>query len=251
MGKLDHIPELSGADNFSTWHHQVQLALKSEGLWQYVSEGKDIMNYAEYGVLFPMPADPSKPTMKEIGLIKSWYQEDARAKSIISRKMSPVVFALLPEDLSAREQWKLLAEHFGRTDITSHFELRSKLLSVQLKDANNSSRYLSEFVKARHRFAEMGAMFTDDEAIFLLLHGLPKTPDWNVFHQLTFSHYAQTSTSSSTSTSPVIVTFDDIARRFSAEAIRQGGKRTLPGPGAEYANFTAPSINPTTGLKKT
>src|SRR6267154_5889187 len=161
--------------------------------------------------------------------------------------MSPVVFALLPEDLSAREQWKLLAEHFGHTDITSHFKLQSKLLSVQL-DANDSSHYLSEFVEARRCFAEMGAMFTDDEAIFLLLHRLPKTPDWNVFRQLTFSHYAQTSTSSSTSTSPVIVTFDDIARCFSAEAIRQGGERTLPGPGAEYANFTAPSINPTTGL---
>ncbi|KAG2739441.1 hypothetical protein P692DRAFT_20647796, partial [Suillus brevipes Sb2] len=85
---------------------------------------------------------------------------------------------LLDEALTARQQWKTLAEHFGRLDVTSQFELREQLFNEKLKDVDDASRYIGVFKSGRQRFAEMGVTVTEDEAIFLLLHGLPKTTDW-------------------------------------------------------------------------
>ncbi|KAG1862091.1 hypothetical protein DFJ58DRAFT_623579, partial [Suillus subalutaceus] len=101
--------------------------------------------------------------------IINWIKEDAQAKGIICRKLSGVVQGLLSETLMAREQWTTLATHYAHLDVTSQFELCVQLFAEKLKDADNTSRYISTFENARCRFAEMA---------FLLLHGLPTTPEW-------------------------------------------------------------------------
>ncbi|KAG2754167.1 hypothetical protein P692DRAFT_20721155, partial [Suillus brevipes Sb2] len=110
-----------------------------------------------------------------------WIKEDAQTKGIICRRLSAVVQGLLNEASTARQQWDVLAMHFGRLDISSQFELRAQLFAEKLKDADDVSRYISVFEHARRRFAEMAITFTDGEAVFLLLQGLPQTPEWIIF----------------------------------------------------------------------
>ncbi|KAG2753430.1 hypothetical protein P692DRAFT_20641698, partial [Suillus brevipes Sb2] len=95
--------------------------------------------------------------------------------------LSAVVQGLLSETWTAREQWNTLATHFGRLDVTSQFELRAQLFAEKLKDPDDAPRYISVFENARRRFAEMAVLVTDDEMVFLLLHGLPLTPEWLIF----------------------------------------------------------------------
>ncbi|KIK32891.1 hypothetical protein CY34DRAFT_100585, partial [Suillus luteus UH-Slu-Lm8-n1] len=85
---------------------------------------------------------------------------------------------MLGEKVTARHQWQFLHKRFACLDVTSQFELRDQLFSERLKDAEDASRYLSVFENGRRRFAEMGVTFTDEESIWMLLHGLPDTPQW-------------------------------------------------------------------------
>lgn len=98
-----------------------------------------------------------------------WIKEDVQAKGIICRKLSAVVQGLLNEAWTAREQWTTLATHYAHLDVTSQFELRAQLFGEKLKDADDSSRYISTFENARCRFAEMAVTVTEDEMVFLFM----------------------------------------------------------------------------------
>jgi hypothetical protein len=140
------------------------------------------------------------------------------------------VQTLLDEALTARQQpeWESLAKHFGRLDVTSQFELREQLFNEKLKDADDASRYIGVFENGCRRFAEMGVTVTKDEAIFLLLHGLPKTTDWLVYKRLTIGQFNSMSTTPSpgapsTTASPsasTSLTFTRVASSLSEEANR-------------------------------
>ncbi|KAG1819398.1 hypothetical protein DFJ58DRAFT_739428 [Suillus subalutaceus] len=107
---------------------------------------------------------------------------------------------MLGEKMTAREQCEILRKCFACLNITSLIELRTQLLSEQLKDAEDASRYLSVFENGRRHFAEMGVIFTDEEAIWIR---------------------------SSTSTITPILTFEEVAASFFEEANRQRGQLRL------------------------
>jgi hypothetical protein len=250
MGKLDHIIELTGADTYSSWRRSVRLALAGKGLWNHCSMGTDPNDFAEYASTFPVAVAAGKPTDDERKCMKEWIKEDAQAKAIIGRKLSPVVQNMLDEALSAREQWDVLAQRFSRLDVTSQFELHSQLFSERLKDAEDAPRYLGVLENGQRRFAEMGVVFTDKEAIFMLLNGFPETPQWIIFRGLTIGMYASSSapvpsTSSTTSPpAPPKITFQAIATSFSEEANRQRSQLKMAKPGSEYANAASGSHTP-------
>jgi len=221
MGKFDHITELTGSDNFPSWRRAVELALAKEGLWNHCSSGTDPSNVAEYASAMPAPATAGQPTPAELVLIKEWIKEDAQTKAIVGRRLSPVVQNMLGEKLMAHQQWDTRLKHFARLNVTSQFELHTQLFSKKLKDAEDASRYLGVFENGRRRFAEMGVTFTDEESIWMLLNGLPDTPQWVIFRSLTMAHYKQPSTSTSTSPSTATLTFEEVITSFTEEANRQ------------------------------
>jgi len=257
MGKFDHIVELLGADTYPSWRRAVRLALAGEGLWNHCSSGTDPNDIAEFASSIPAPATAGSPTADERKAMKEWLKEDAQAKAIIGRKLSPVVQNMLNEDFSAREQWEMLAKRFARLDVTSQFELRTQLFTERLKDADDASRYLGVFENGRRRFAEMGVTFTDEEAIWMFLHGLPDTPQWVVYRSLTIGMYNNqpTTSSSATPATQTKVTFEQVATSFSEEASRQSGQLKLARPGSEYANVLTTvsaaerKVNPATGVR--
>ncbi|KAG2747613.1 hypothetical protein P692DRAFT_201806426 [Suillus brevipes Sb2] len=209
MGKLNHIIELTGADTYSSWH----------------SMGTDPNDFTEYASTFPVAVAAGKPTDDERNSIKDWIKEDAQAKAIIGRKLSPVIQNMLDEALSAHEQWDVLVQRFSHLDITSQFELRLQLFSEKLKDAEDAPWYLG-----------MGVVFTDEEAIFMLLNGLSETPQWIIFRGLTISI-----TLSTTSPAPPKITFQVIATSFLEEANCQCSQLKMVKPGSEYTNTASRS----------
>lgn len=238
MGKYDYIIELSGADDYPSWRHAVTLALQGDGLWNHCSIGTDPNNYAELASVMPSPAIAGSPTDVEKQSMITWIKEDAQAKGIICRKLSAIIQGLLSENWTAREQWNTLATHFGRLDVTSQFKLRAQLFAEKLKDPDDAPRYISTFENARRRFAEMAVVVTKDEMVFLLLHGLPLSPEWLIFKCMTMNLYS-TLTPSSSSTTTKKMTFANIVTSLSEEANRLRGELKLNGPGSEYANATS------------
>ncbi|KAG6329289.1 hypothetical protein ID866_9799 [Astraeus odoratus] len=80
MGKLDHIPELTGASTF------------------FACEGSDPLDLAEFASALLSPVDASNPTAEERKLILEWLKEDAVAKDILSKSslgQSSLISALL------------------------------------------------------------------------------------------------------------------------------------------------------------
>lgn len=164
----------------------------------------------------------------ELKLMKEWIKEDAQTKAIIGRKLSPIVQNILDEGLSAREQWEMLAKRFARLNVTSQYELCLQLFTEKLKDTEDAARYLGVFEHGRRRFAEMRITFTDKEAIFMLLNGLPDTPQWVIFRSLTIGLYSSAnvtasspSTASSSSSPTMLVSFEQVATSFTEEVNRQ------------------------------
>ncbi|KAF9222129.1 hypothetical protein BS17DRAFT_685162, partial [Gyrodon lividus] len=110
-----------------------------------------------------------------------WIKDNTKAKEIICWKISCVVLSLLDEKKSASKQWEILAGHYAQVDILSQFELQVQISMEHLKDASDATRYLGAFQNACRRFIEMGVTFTNDEAVFMFLEGLPKTVKWKMF----------------------------------------------------------------------
>jgi hypothetical protein len=76
----------------------------------------------------------------------------------------------------------------------------------------------------------MGITYTDTEAIYQTLLGIPETGTWGMFKQVTLSAVADASSSGSP------LTFDQIVGRIEAEGIRVRPLAKAPGPGSKYAN---------------
>lgn len=128
--------------------------------------------------------------------------------------------------------------HFGHLDMSSQFELRAQLFSERLKDAEDVSRYISIFENARCHFTEMAIIFTNNQAVFLLLQGLPQMPEWIILKCMTMTTYRNSVPIASTSSSPAVpkMGFMAVAASLSEEANHIRGELKLNGPGSEYAN---------------
>lgn len=132
MGKLNHIPELTGSDTYFAWRCEVRTALGIEDLWCHIMEvivPGDILGIPSF---IPDPADPLAPTANEMLTIHAWLIKDLKAKGIITRRLSPSVAQFVGEDhtVSACTAWKILADHYGRTDISSQYVICSTLFSL-------------------------------------------------------------------------------------------------------------------------
>ena len=260
MGKYNHICELTGAENYPQWKRQITLALRGERLWPHCCSGSDPTNLADLASIIPVPVDSKKMTQAETEKILDWFAKDAQAKAIINRKVAPVVASQLDENSMARDQWNILAERYSRNDLLSQYELRAQVCSEKLKDADDAARYLRIFEDARRRFVQMGITYSDDEAVFDLLQGLPEAIEWQIFREITMMKLSAPTTPSTTSP-PSKLLFDDVAKSFSEKANAIVGKRKLARPGSEYTNAVVASsgstptpsisakINPITGLK--
>lgn len=121
----------------------------------------------------------------------------------------------------------------------------------------------------------MGASYSDEEAVFHLIDGLPETGTWPSFRlflqsSCTVPGTTSVGTSVSASASASVarssisaalsmssVTFESVSVKIAAEAHRLVQQLSLSSVGSEYTNAATsppvgpPNVNPTTGLRKT
>src|SRR6267154_2970605 len=153
------------------------------------------------------------------------------------------------------------------------------LYTLQMKDAADASNYVGRHCVLCEWLLRMGAVYTDAEAVFQLLCGLPRSGAWPQFKTLItltlpiHTPVVSTTTSSlsippsasasatvgSTFSLPSASAFDACVAHISAEAARILDEHTLAGgrPGSEYSNAVTASssviigsINTITGLCK-
>lgn len=254
----NHIWELNGAENYPQWQRQMTLALQGECLWPHCSNGSDPTNFINYASTIPQPADPKAITNDELERILDWLAKDAQMKALIDCKVSTVVTNLLSELQTARQQWELLAQHYSCNDILSQYELRIRVRSKKLKDAEDATHYVGVFEDTRRRFLQMGVKYTMEESIFDILQGLPDGVEWQIFRELTLNKLlisnSVTLSSTSSPLTSVSFTFKDAIKLLLDKANAIIRRRKLAGPGSEYANAAVGGrgegkVNPTTGIR--
>lgn len=107
MGKLDHIPELLGTENYVRWATKTQYALMCEDHWCHVNmraEPEDLLGQPSH---MPLPVDPVNPMAAEMAAMHEWLLEDMKAKELITRCLSSSVSSLIPHThtVTTRKAW--------------------------------------------------------------------------------------------------------------------------------------------------
>ena len=151
-----------------------------------------------------------------------------------------------------------------------------KILGLQMKDAKDTQCYLGEHDTLRRDLIRMGVSYSDGEAIFNLLKGLPCTGTWPAFKLLlqnsvstlisstSASGTLTTSTSGSSISQLLLIkgtTFESVSVRIAAEAHRLvleesvisplGSEQYLANAMSVTTSLSLGSINPATSLRCT
>lgn len=138
-----------------------------------------------------------------------------------------------------------------------------------MKDAHDANNYVGQHISCRDRLIGMGTSYSDEEAVFNILTGLPSSSSWQLFRtqleQRMHDSFSATVVSSvlTGSGNPITasfqtnaLTFESCTARITAEASRMINihPTTASGPGSEYANSvstpSASNINSITGLRE-
>lgn len=259
MGKLDHIPELLGSENYVGWSTKTQYALACEDLWCHVNKTIDRADILGTPSFMPVAADANNITAAELATMCEWLLNDVKAKDLITRRLSPSVSSLIScsHTVSARKAWEMLAEHFNRTDTSAQYQLRQRLDALRMKDSADATNYVGQHAVLRERLHDSGAPLRDGDAIYSLLIGLPQMPIWQQFKSMLEQRmYDEIMTA--TAANPSTFTVDSCVSRITAEAARHVHAQAVHSarPGSEYANATSTShasasnMNSITGLRK-
>ncbi|KDR77126.1 hypothetical protein GALMADRAFT_225258 [Galerina marginata CBS 339.88] len=182
--KLDHVVLLVGSDNFELWKRGIRQVLQGLGFWGHV--GGNVNQFSPFPIT-PQPATCNlQSTATELSAFRQWWKDDSQARTIVERRISPIILNLLPQGdtVTAREVWMTLQATYGRVDVMAQFALRDRVNSLKLVNHEDLDRYIGEFKTARLRFIEMGIPFTEYEMVHAILSGLPLSSHWPHFHQL-------------------------------------------------------------------
>ncbi|OAX39520.1 hypothetical protein K503DRAFT_665121, partial [Rhizopogon vinicolor AM-OR11-026] len=116
----------------------------------------------------------------ETAAMRAWLIDDSKAKTIILCRLTPGVGLLVPRatNVTARAAWKVLQDHFHRSDVSSQYVLRRQIQALRMKDSLDGSQYVGQHISCRDRLIGMGTTYSDEEAVFHLLTGLPSTMIW-------------------------------------------------------------------------
>ncbi|KIK36898.1 hypothetical protein CY34DRAFT_39810, partial [Suillus luteus UH-Slu-Lm8-n1] len=91
MGKYNHIPELSGSENYVGWSTKMQYALACEDLWCHVNNKSDPADLLGQPSYLPVPLDPLNVTTAEKTSMRMWLLDDMKAKDLITWRLSSSV----------------------------------------------------------------------------------------------------------------------------------------------------------------
>ncbi|KIK76459.1 hypothetical protein PAXRUDRAFT_71869, partial [Paxillus rubicundulus Ve08.2h10] len=144
MGKYDHIPMLTGTENYHAWRTDMKYTLGAEDLWCHVSTGTDPSDPLDFASIKPLPTVVTQPTEAETSAIRKWLVDDVKTKGFIHRFLSPPIRQIVPNDqtTTARTIWDIIGRHYGRKDLSTQFIICKQLAALRMKDTSDASRYV-------------------------------------------------------------------------------------------------------------
>ena len=243
--KLDHIELLTGPSNYDAWRCGISQVLQGKGYWGHTEGDANIFS------AFPIDPAPAVPTAastpEELTAYCEWWKNDSKARTIIERRITPVILALLPQGVkvTARSVWETLKGLYSRRDMMSQFELRDRLANAKLKDHHDLDRYLGKFKVGRLRLLEMGLTYSEYDMVHSIIRGLPTTGSWPHFAMLVTQNtqdFIDTQSHATVPAAPDTLLTRVINRLVvechRIESLKPVGKSS--GPGSEYRNHTGP-----------
>jgi hypothetical protein len=106
-------------------------------------------------------------------------------------------------------------------------------------NTSDVAQYLGEFNVARQRFAEMGVTYSEQEAVYQTIEGLPTTPSWDHFKQILLELVESITDRESREDIPTpSLLYATIAQRITSECTCLVTLRLESNPGSEYAHFS-------------
>jgi len=201
---------------------------------------------------FPIEPAPAVPTAAstplELTEYRDWWKADSKARTIIERRITPVILALLPQgvEVTARSVWETLKGLYSCRDVMSQFELRDRLANAKLKDHLDLDRYLGEFKVGGLHLLEMGLTYSEYDMVHSIICGLPTTGSWPHFAMLVTQNtqdFIDNQTHAAVPAPPDTL-LTRIINRLVVECQRiESSKPTgkSSGPGSEYCNHAGPS----------
>jgi hypothetical protein len=121
--KLKYIPILEGSTNYTAWARTTTTTLQAEDLWTHI-EGVESDPLSLWAASHAPEIDAmSNATQRKAH--REWWWNDVKARSILERRISPLVLNLLPQDMytTSRAIWMLLKDYFAKTDVRAQFAL--------------------------------------------------------------------------------------------------------------------------------
>jgi hypothetical protein len=236
--KLEHIPLLEGPANALEWFRTMTQTLKAEGVWGHVEGVEDDPTAVWQASNPPSLTAASTNTQRQTAC--AWWIKDARALSIIDRRLNSVTQSLMPvgDDVTSRMVWKKLKSMYNRVDVHAQFDLRDRLTANTLQNPSDYIRFLGEFNTCRSRLATMGAPLGEIESIHTLMRQLPHDSTWPHFKQ-SISHFVQTWSEIDATRdppSPPNTLYTKVVTRLEQECLSLQS-HAKSGPGSEYANL--------------
>ena len=159
--------ELLGANNWMPWKRRILAVLRDQNLEEYIEENATP----------PVPADIAKPTDEEKGLMKTWKQGDARARTRIELAIGDTEMIHISGANTARQMWeqlKMVKESRGRLGILA---TRRALYRATAADDFNMVDHISNLRKLQEELHLMGSMVTDEDFVMILITSLPEAWD--------------------------------------------------------------------------
>lgn len=243
--KLDHIELLAGPSNYDAWRRGISQVLQGEGYWGHVEGDANVFS------AFPIEPAPAVPTAAstadEITQYRDWWKADSKARTIIERRITPVILSLLPQgvEVTARSVWETLKGLYSRRDVMSQFELRDRLANAKLRDHRDLDRYIGEFKTGRLRLIEMGLTYSEYDMVHSIIRGLPTTGSWPHFAMLVTQNTQDFIDSQSHAAVPAApnTLLTCVINRLVVECQRIDSSKTAgkSGAGSEYCNHAGPA----------
>ncbi|KAG0704197.1 hypothetical protein DFH29DRAFT_775814, partial [Suillus ampliporus] len=106
--------------------------------------------------------------------ICSWLVNNPKAKAIITCHLSASVQQSVSSShkITAHAAWKTLADHYRWQDIGLQYVTRL------MKDTADASMCVGQLTMLHECLIHMGVMYSNEDIIYQLLHGLPHSGFW-------------------------------------------------------------------------
>ena len=144
--------------NYTTWKVQCTTALKKEKVWSIVSGTE---------------AAPAENT-EERGLERYASRQDKALATIVLLTDSSLLYLLGNPD-NPVAVWRKLEEQFQKKSWVNRLNLRCKLHSLRLKDAESVQDHVKTMVETFNELSIVGDAITDEDRVVYLLASLPQS----------------------------------------------------------------------------